>query len=300
MVLCVLLFFCLFLLTKSACPNGTLSWKEHCYSFVTNATGFALAEISCNNAGGNLISVHDAFSNVVIGQEAQKYFHESTESNFWVGGNNLEENGNWSWTDGMSFNFCDWSKGEPQNATGLNCAAISFTDASWSSQDCFKPKPFVCSVPTSSTIPPTTTVATTTRRVLKCPPDWIYLNYTGYCYKVYHNNLDQNGAEQICIVEGGHLASIHSNTENDFLGNLQFVSGRVWIGLKVEFDDNWQSKWVWTDKTSVDYTNWSVGQPDDHGSSEGCTEFYNHYAWNDIPCDRPHPNFVCKKYRSYM
>uniref|UniRef100_A0A914QYU7 C-type lectin domain-containing protein n=1 Tax=Panagrolaimus davidi TaxID=227884 RepID=A0A914QYU7_9BILA len=234
---------------------------------------------------------------MVLGTEAQNYFHESTQADFWIGGDNIEVAQKWSWTDGTPFDYSDWKTGEPQNTTGSNCIALSLTEAYWSADDCFKPKPYVCLVPSSTTTPKATTLETTTKRVLACPSDWIYLNYTGYCYKVYHNQLNWNGAEQVCTVVGGHIASIHSNTENDFLGNLQFEGRGIWLGFYLNL--TYPFEWIWSDGTPVDYTNWSIGQPDGRGGT-GCTEFYGHYAWNDIPCDHIYNNFVCKKYRSYI
>lgn len=96
------------------------------------------------------------------------------------------------------------------------------TDGTWSAQDCFKSKPYVCSLaPSTLTTTSTTTtppVISTTTYTRSCPSEWSYFNFTGYCYNVFHNQ-NEIGAEQVCEREGGHLVSIHSQQENNFVGS---------------------------------------------------------------------------------
>ncbi|XGW31519.1 hypothetical protein V3C99_010016 [Haemonchus contortus] len=39
----------------------------------------------------------------------------------------------------------------------------------------------------------------------------------GWAYKVFDSNLSFDQAEAKCVAEGGHLASIHSHEENEFI-----------------------------------------------------------------------------------
>ena len=64
----IVLFSFLFLVVSS-CPNGSLQWKTNCYYFNSTAEGFAKAEMFCIENGGHLASIHDAFTNDIIGRK---------------------------------------------------------------------------------------------------------------------------------------------------------------------------------------------------------------------------------------
>ena len=53
---------------------------------------------------------------------------------------------------------------------------------------------------------------------------------------------------------------------------------------------SWQEpydEWVWVDGSSVSYTNWSSGQPDDYWDAEDCGHIYGSSGqWNDLDCGR--------------
>ena len=60
-----------------------------------------------------------------------------------------------------------------------------------------------------------------------------------------------------CVSNDGHLASIHSANQSEFLWDLILAnnihpntSSRIWIGLHDQKDDG---MWVWSDGTPVNY-----------------------------------------------
>ena len=97
---------------------------------------------------------------------------------------------------------------------------------------------------------------------------------------------------------GGHLVTITSHAENDFVFTLvddnQFwvmsISWRgPWIGAiqlpgSVEPDDGW----TWVTGEPFEYTNWNDGQPNEfNGNNEDRIHFGNELgrvpSWNDVP-----------------
>ncbi|XGW31518.1 hypothetical protein V3C99_010016, partial [Haemonchus contortus] len=135
----------------------------------------------------------------------------------------------------------------------------------------------------------------------------------GWAYKVFDSNLSFDQAEAKCVAEGGHLASIHSHEENEFISAItktdkvsknQNYTDFVWIGLQQK---NWpkDKKWTWTDGTPVDYLNWAPAEPDNKWNSEHCAEIFNTpklilpnsqwKKWNDYGCHIKMKYFVCKK-----
>uniref|UniRef100_A0AC34GRC0 C-type lectin domain-containing protein n=1 Tax=Panagrolaimus sp. ES5 TaxID=591445 RepID=A0AC34GRC0_9BILA len=122
-----------------------------------NEQGFAKAETQCQRYHGeHLAAIHDSFVNTVISQKASKYF-DGGITDFWLGGNNLNSENTWAWTDGSIFDFSDWARGQPSNRTGHNCVSLSMNNGYWSSQDCSKFKPYVCLISSGSASATTTT-----------------------------------------------------------------------------------------------------------------------------------------------
>ncbi|CAJ0601415.1 unnamed protein product [Cylicocyclus nassatus] len=142
-----------------------------------------------------------------------------------------------------------------------------------------------------------------------CEDGWAYYSRKDACYKAYHmGNFDD--AEGICEMKGGHLASIHSFAENEFVTELaksgvaaDNIWKGTWIGLR-QAKHPLSKEWTWTDGTEVDYTPWSKNQPDDYGGAEHCAHLfcdamvntnYEYRKWNDAPCSLKMRTFVCKK-----
>ncbi|XP_072174556.1 echinoidin-like [Diadema setosum] len=90
----------------------------------------------------------------------------------------------------------------------------------------------------------------------------------------------------------GHLVSIHSQEEMDFLITLfesvrnKRVSGnqQVWIGLN---DKTTEGSFAWSDGSEVDYTFWAPNEPNNHSGAQDCAHFslgFKH-MWDDLQCD---------------
>uniref|UniRef100_A0A7N9AUC1 C-type lectin domain-containing protein n=1 Tax=Mastacembelus armatus TaxID=205130 RepID=A0A7N9AUC1_9TELE len=79
----------------------------------------------------------------------------------------------------------------------------------------------------------------------------------------------------------GHLVSIHSRAEVEFIRNLNYTKTHpIWIGLTRDHG------WGWTDKTSVGFFNWATGEPNaafhpGEVGEENCVEMYDDGRWND-------------------
>uniref|UniRef100_A0A8C2IHI8 C-type lectin domain-containing protein n=1 Tax=Cyprinus carpio TaxID=7962 RepID=A0A8C2IHI8_CYPCA len=103
-------------------------------------------------------------------------------------------------------------------------------------------------------------------------------------------------ARHICQeVNGGELASIHSRAEVEFIRNINYTKyHNVWIGLTRDRSYGWG----WTDLTSLGFTNWAPGEPneafhDGDVGKENCVEMYHDGTWNDNNCVQKR-GFVCR------
>jgi hypothetical protein len=99
-------------------------------------------------------------------------------------------------------------------------------------------------------------------------------------------------AEAFCVSIGSHLASVYDSTENTTIATLaaSYASGAWWIGFN---DVSSEGSWVWSDGSSVTYTHWNSGEPNDSGG-EDCADTNSGTSggWNDLNCSTSQA-FVC-------
>ena len=89
-------------------------------------------------------------------------------------------------------------------------------------------------------------------------------------------------AENWCVAQGEHLASIHSAQEN---AAAVAQCSDCWIGLHCV--GNSQFDFEWTDGSDWDYTNWNSGEPNNwQNKNEDCVHMYSTGYWNDHTCDQ--------------
>uniref|UniRef100_A0AC34FF98 C-type lectin domain-containing protein n=1 Tax=Panagrolaimus sp. ES5 TaxID=591445 RepID=A0AC34FF98_9BILA len=96
----------------------------------------------------------------------------------------------------------------------------------------------------------------------ECGSGYQYFDGTKACYGRSFRYIGHwKDAEENCQKENGHLASIHSNEEAEFISSiLPMGTEQLWIGLS-----NHVGEWQWNDGTLYDYANWkedpSIGVP---------------------------------------
>ena len=137
-----------------------------------------------------------------------------------------------------------------------------------------------------------------------CPPLWT--EYRNNCYRFMGHEMSWTDAENHCrefftISGQGHLASVHSFDEADFLiqySKSSFISAddkHVWIGLS---DQSNEGTYSWSDGTAFDYEEWKPREPNNAGSNgEDCVGIWHHLTygpgWNDVTCSSLFSH-VCK------
>lgn len=125
--------------------------------------------------------------------------------------------------------------------------------------------------------------------------DAVTSDVNGHCYRVDFENLTFAQAVDACHLAGGHLATIASAEENDFVRDLH--DGEHWIGASDGRGDmtpgagtyQWVTSEAWT------YSDWEDGQPNafetDCPSEKDEDDCFEHCAfqsdegdWNDRSC----------------
>lgn len=139
------------------------------------------------------------------------------------------------------------------------------------------------------------------------------------------DGIDWASAHAACVARGWtvELLSVHDEAERAWAheqAQALFASEGLktfWIGLH-RADDFWQGcdvgleQWVWSDGSPVDYTAWSMGQPDNAGMAcdstctpldafdaecprENCGHMlYAEGGWNDRACSAAGVGYACR------
>lgn len=99
---------------------------------------------------------------------------------------------------------------------------------------------------------------------------------------ISERNLTWEEAKQKCEEAGGHLVTITSQEEMDYIyETLDIGNGRYWIGAYRDDDSNW----MWVTGEEWDYTNWNEGEPNDSSnvkSNENRAVTWSQGKWNDL------------------
>ncbi len=87
-------------------------------------------------------------------------------------------------------------------------------------------------------------------------------NFNGHSYQLTTGAMTWEEAEAEAVAHGGHLASVNSSAENQWLFD-NFANSEIWIGFN---DRQQEGLWVWTDSSPITYTNWADGEPSNDGT----------------------------------
>ena len=101
-----------------------------------------------------------------------------------------------------------------------------------------------------------------------------------YCY-FPHTSLIWGDAEALCQRWGGHLASINSLNERNYLHHRLYRRPNYWIGF-IDYSGR-NTGYQWTDGTGG-FTMWNKGQPDLRGK-QMCAKVWTHLGtWDNLYC----------------
>lgn len=101
-------------------------------------------------------------------------------------------------------------------------------------------------------------------------------NYNGHSYYRSTGSMTWTNARQACLNMGGHLVTVTSPAENNFIFNL-WPNG--WIGLT---DEVVEGQWRWVTGEPFSWSNWNGGEPNNSGN-EDYIQFVGGGKWNDLP-----------------
>ncbi|MFX0105897.1 MAG: lectin-like protein [Candidatus Hodarchaeota archaeon] len=234
-------------------PNDRVVFNEHEYQLISTSKTWTEAKDDCEAMGGYLVTLNS--------EEENDFVNNLVGTNrIWIGFSDELNEGSWQWVTGESITFTNWRSGEPNDYGSGEDYAEMYTDGTWND------------------IGPPQFPSTTRYYVCEWEKEDDRVEYNGHEYKLIKEDKSWSDAKIDCEAQGGHLATITSEGENDFIKNLA-DSNKVWLGLS---DEESEGTWKWITGEAVSYTNWYPGEPNDYGTGEDYVEMYIDGRWNDI------------------
>ena len=123
------------------CDPGWDVFGDHCYFYSTDKESWNDAEEFCQEEGGHLASVNTPAIQEYVKYELKRRSMDSA----WFGGNDIEEEGVWKWTDNTPWEFTSWGPTQPSNAGGNQDCLQYDMEWKWDDDGCSLNKLFVCS-----------------------------------------------------------------------------------------------------------------------------------------------------------
>ncbi|XP_066921242.1 lymphocyte antigen 75-like isoform X2 [Clytia hemisphaerica] len=293
-------------LTTTASPKTTpgqvqpcyKGWSEHngyCYYVNQFTMSFVDAEKNCSNLAQNAHAA--SIWNTKENDFVKVLVYNRTGSNpfTWLGLDNEGLVNGFRWKDGTPLNYLNWYPSRPYTGSRHLCGGME-SNGQWYDLPCYAKHPSVCKVEKALLLPTTKPTTTPTPDPsVKCAKDWTQFN--GSCYYVSPSNAqkDYYAALRDCQTRNGSLASVLSQSENDFIKKeirrkQGYYTPPNFIGLS-QLSGN--DGWTWSDDSIVNFLNFAPGQPNNLNSLESCVTMYSTGQWHDSPCNLK-GLYICK------
>ncbi len=105
---------------------------------------YSAAEASCKAKGGTMLSIHSQ----AVQDWASTTAFGINDAEWWIGLDDLDVEGTFTWSDGTPLDFTAWNDGEPNNAGEEDCANLPpWTGGRWNDLPCDHVQPYICRMP---------------------------------------------------------------------------------------------------------------------------------------------------------
>ena len=262
-----------------ALPDGTR------FTFHSGASTWAEARAACQSAGSDLASIRSA------AEDAEAWGLTGGQST-WIGFTDAAEEGTWVWSDGSTVNYTNWGTPEPTNNYGAeHCGKYQGSSSGyWASAYCDDTNAYLCNVfwPPSPPAPPGAPPSPPSPPSPPAPPSLPPKSPPpalpdGTRFTFHSGASTWAEARAACQSAGSDLASIRSAAEDAEAWGL--TGGQsTWIGFT---DAAEEGTWVWSDGSTVNYTNWGTPEPTNNYGAEHCGKYQGSSSgyWASAYCD---------------
>jgi hypothetical protein len=129
------------------CPEGWIRMSlivgdQRCIKSFSSDAEWTVADDNCRSfEGGSLVRIAST--------EEKDFIHEhSPVRMYWIGMNDMDDDGIWTWSDGEPVTYTNWShtglEGLPSSE---DCVYVNTGDAEWGDGHCWSMEPYICQRP---------------------------------------------------------------------------------------------------------------------------------------------------------
>ena len=216
--------------------NPTLTtFGNHWYKRIQIPTGFTWHQCrdSAEAMGGYLVTVNSGDENSFLWSLALPY-------HTFLGGTDEESEGTWKWVTGETFGFTAWISGEPNNYGDEDYLAMHAATGLWNDQDNYFLSSQVFIVEWNSN------------------PNRKQFGEHWYERITIPAEFTWQQCRDSARALGGHLATIGTAEENDFLAALS-EPHNSFLGAT---DEGSEGTWKWITNEEWNFETWAPGEPD--------------------------------------
>ncbi len=226
------------------------TYQGHSYFRTTSPLNFTDASKLASDLGGYLVSINSAAEQ----QFVKDTFSRPNEISY-IGFSDSAIEGTFRWQSNEPVTFTNWNLGEPNDWQANEDATAMDSTGKWND----------------------VAMSTSLRAVVEIPQLMSY--YGGSLYFQSKRGVTWPVAESAAVAVGGHLVSIGSVDEQDWLCDHFGSRAPFFMGLN---DVAVEGQFVWSDNTPSAYQNWSAGEPNNWQGAEDYTQFRIDGKWNDV------------------
>ena len=251
-------------------PLGSKEFDNHYYRYYSTQMSWEEARFFCEQRGGHLATISSSSENEFV---SSLFSGESV----WLGGNDVNVEGQFTWYTNELFSYTNWASGEPNDGkSGGQDYIHMYKSGLWDDIQDTK-LGFICEWDAWEK---TSEVSISKDAVL----------FNNHYYKFFTLDYDWETAAYYCENLGGHLTTISSAEENKFVNELS-QSQNIWLGGT---DMSNEGVFEWLTGETFFYTNWSSGEPNDGNSSgQDYIQMYANGMWDDVE-NKETKKFVCE------
>jgi len=249
--------------TVRQCPVDWVNAGQlGCYKLLTQAHNLSWieSENECERLGGHLAEPK-SIEKARFLYSFTAVMKNTTDIHAWyIGLSDFGSEERWEWIHSKEpVTYSHWTDnspltGEPNLA---DCVIMELGEKEfwWKDVSCFTPNKQnahpICQMDLDNASPIRRTTVAPTVKPKGCPSS--YTKFNDHCYKfVSDSSHSWVTAENYCRKEGGHLASVHSQAENDFITKLA-GNENYWLGGHPDSHTTGWNGWLWSDGTDWDF-----------------------------------------------
>ena len=241
-------------------PDNQIIFNNHIYSLYNDTLTWEEAKVHCEEIGGHLVTItnkeeQNVITDLLKNQYCRWYF---------LGASSTNNNGNYKWVTNEDFVYTNWNNNIP-NSKDNYLMATTRLNGNWevtnnNGYDCAIG--YICEIESASIHPSNTQY------------------YKSNKYELYDKTLTWEDANQLAKIKGGHLVTITSQEEEDFIEKLINNGNEYyyWLGGKKNSSNNFE----WTNSENFNYSNWATNEPNNTNNVENYIFKYKSSGkWND-------------------